>query len=498
MSELLTESHEQAKAIVNFELPVEYENIVSVQTSPEDQDGFVRPMYTIDGVDRKVVFVNSSEDAQIPGENEDFSKVPTSPEALLAVAIDARPDDPKLRQMLDNITEKTYTDDETALIDDMSASLAVGPDGRIAYLDQTEGLALVISALIGNEQARELIIKKRKLHENYKEQKQKEETAELKRLNEESQSRSRVEQAEALKWGDVAFVHSTEHDIVRDTDGNVILHPVSYHRAGTPENYPRATIHFTVNSEVESHLQGSWSASNRLIVMGGAGFVEQNGTPARVNVIDTYWSRSPGEPLRLKDATVIEPTKDLDTIYSEDSETRIIRYLDKEEYSDEERRDIYLLQQEQYVKSQFPPDQWEEKMQYYRDPGSLSYNNDRIESLKGRESSALRSIALAAAMRQQGVSTPSVKLSGWSSTNPDFDAAYYALASSQDIPGGIHAGSPEAITEDSMLRGWTTPEKPHSHFIRGKTEVERTVVAYGFILPLKVTTEKRDEDESLA
>lgn len=484
MSELQVVSPEQEeKAVVNFELPSEYENIAKVETSPEDSEGFVRPMYTIDGIDRKIVFVNSKEQAEINGEGEDFSKIPTTPEAMLAVAIDARPDDPKLRQMLDNITEKTYTADEIGLIDDISAAVAIDSSGRIASQDQTEGFALVISALAGNEQARELIDKKRDQYYEHIESMKK---------NEESESSREAEPGKALEWGQVAFVHSTGHELIRDDNGEIILYPYSYHQAGTEQSYPRATIHFTVNSEVKGHLFGSWEASNRLIVMNGQTFVDENGYPARMNVIDTYWSQAPGEPLTLEGATIVEPSKDLAELFVEDREKHTISYLDKEEYSDEERRAIFILQQEKWIKSKYPESEWDYHLDLYKDSTS-PFVMERVESLRGKESSTLREIALAAAMKQQGVETPTVELYQWSSSNPEFDAGYGSLASELGIPLGIHSGSPEERLESTSASSSYSSENPYSRFTYGKLAAQQTLVAYGFIMPKKVTTKKPDD-----
>lgn len=497
MSELLTNKPEQEdKVEVSFELPSDYEGIVKVETSPVDNEGFVRPMYSIAGLDRKIVFVNSKEEVLIEGENEDFSRVPTSPEALLAVAIDARPDDPKLRQMLDNITEKTFTKEETELLDNMSAALAMESEDKIAPHDQTEGLALVISALIGNEAAKKLVNQKRNQYLTLTKAKQEEEKHKLK---------SEVEPGTALDWNQIAFVHSTPHELMRDESGNIVLYPYSHHHAGSETSYPRATLHFTVNSEVEGHLFGSWKASNRLIVTNGQRLLDNNTVsdkegekihlPARMNVIDTYWSQSPGEALNLEGATVVEPTPDLQEIFVEDSEGHVIRYLDKAEYTDDERKQIFLLQQEQFVKSHYPQEEWESHMKFYREDSVFS--KERIEALRSKESATLRKIALAAAMRQQGVDTPLVGLEQWSSNNPQFDASFNALAQSEGVSMGIHSQSPEDMLESRVNSGYYTALNPSSSFTQGKLEAQRTLVAYGFIMPIKKTTVKPSFMDSL-
>lgn len=488
MGETLTlnqEQNEQTK--VNFEISSEYEQIATVETSPEDGAGFVRPMYTIDGVDEKVVFVSPRKDVEIEGQGKDFAKVYTTPDGLLAEAVRVRPDDPRLAELLENIQNQTYTYVELGLLDDIAAAVSIGADGQMAPRNQTEGFALVLAALVGNEKARELVDKKREAYLEYIKQRREEYSQGIERWKQENKD---MEPVEPIEWGDIAFVHSTGHEFVRREDGTVELRPYSYHTAGTELSWPRATIHFTTNAEVESHVFGSWSKSNRLIVENGQNFVDSNGNPANMNSTDTWWSLNPGEALKLTVATVVEPTADLEDIFVDDVEHKTVKYLDKPEYTDEERRSIYKLLKETEIKSTYPEKDWEYFSSRYSDPGQ-----DELEALKGHESESLRKFALGAAMKQQGIDSKPLKLEQWSTNSPIFDRRYTALARELEISAGIHMSNAEQSIEESGKATEDDEISQHNIFTYGKLQAQRTVVAHGFVMPGKADAHPVDDSD---
>lgn len=477
MTETLSSSPEQKDNVdVKFELPSEYQQVCSVEASPQDSEGFVRPMYQLEGSPDKYIFVSPHRDVELAGDGETFHKVYASPEGLLGQAIKIRPEDPKLSQLLENIKEQTYTEEETGLLDDIAAAVAVDSEGKISALNQTEGFALVLVALTGNQKARELIDAKRHTYYEYAKQKQAERAR---------QSSREAEPGQSLSWNQVAFVHSTSHNLLRDKDGNLELRPYSYHHAGTETAWPRSTIHFTVNSEVESHMEGHWSASNRMIVYGGQAFVDSNGYPANMNVIDTYWSVSPGQWLELRGASVVEPTPDLEEIFIEDPDNKVVRYRDKPEYTAEERKEIYKLQRVDEVKKYHDQQDWD----YYLSQIDLESKlaEEAIDALAGNEQTVLRKLALDAAMKQQGVSTGPIRLGQWSSGNPEFDAGYSALSAELSIPYGIHFGSYEHMIESRGDIKEADELNQYSSFQIGHLAAQRTVVANGFIATAKVS-----------
>lgn len=150
----------------------------------------------------------------------------------------------------------------------MLAAASVGDDGSVEENADVnlEGWPLVLSALSGDEVARGAV--DFKLDALLLDE----------RARSERQSKAGDENASSiLEFGDkevepipleqIAMIHSTPYDIVRDDDGDVVLHPTGHFRDG---NIPvsRASLHLTLNSRVYSHAQaqGAWGSKDKLIV----------------------------------------------------------------------------------------------------------------------------------------------------------------------------------------------------------------------------------------
>ena len=486
MPEKLTQlsQEQETKKQELFSLPKEYDNICTVETSNTDSEGFVRPVFRLEGSDEKYIFLGYGQDRPIELISQtEVKQINATPEGLLEEAIRLRPDDPKFEEMLVNIRNNTYTTDEIILLDDISAAISVDDESKFTVFDQTEGFALVLSALIGNDQARELLDRKLELYY---------ENIEFIKNKSKEENKRELDGVEPTSWDKIAFVHSTRHQFERDDDGTVELRPYGHHVIGSDKSYPRATIHFTVNSVVESHLAGSWENSNSLIVTSGDKIVSENGNPSSMNVIDTYWSTSPGEALVLKEASVITPISgELEYLVMLDSRGLLDRTQPEVPIliEDAEHNDVYYLlkKDDEYTDS--------DHMQILQldDPELFSlYSKDslslqrRIDNLKGREAETLGKIALGRAMRQQGIQSSPVKLEQWSSNDRELDKSFMALAGDLGVRYGIHEGAPHEIIEKSTFtRGLYTDEDPHSRFNFGELDAHRWLVAGGFIRTIK-------------
>ncbi len=74
---------------------------------------------------------------------------------------------------------------------------------------------------------------------------------------------------------------------------------------GRVDQFPRDTIHFSMNHPVESHSDGTFSARPFTVVTPMAGLLEANGAPAAMADVDTYFAVNPGEGLVLPIGTVV-------------------------------------------------------------------------------------------------------------------------------------------------------------------------------------------------
>ena len=73
------------------------------------------------------------------------------------------------------------------------------------------------------------------------------------------------------------------------------------------DRYPRSSVHFTANGEVQSHIWGNWSSNNKLIVTNFEDAHGANGNPRTMSVVDTWYTLKPQEGMTLPNARVIEP-----------------------------------------------------------------------------------------------------------------------------------------------------------------------------------------------
>lgn len=487
---------------LEFQPPsAEYEGVFTVSETPTDEEGFARPIFKIEGIDENIVFVSPrsglpkfqdmdvDQQGHATSEKGTFDFVDVTPASLLAKAIEMRPQDSRLSEIFENIQNQDYGDDELLLLDTISAAVGISTSGEKSSVAQTEGFALVLAGLIGNEKAKQILdIKLQEYYQISEGAKQRDESETKEWFETESADRD----VEPMPWSEVAFVHSTSHEITRDSEGGVILRPYSHHNEASEKAYPRATLHFTTNASVESHVFGQWSTSNTLIVANGQTTIDRNGNPARMQTIDTYWSVNPGQEFKLGNASLVIPSENLDVLLIENPDEKTIKYLDKPDYTDDERLSIYNL------RSKTSNPEWRDLTR--EDLQNMPDIKKNVDELKGSESKTLQKISLGLAMRQQGIDSPPLTLDAWSTSNGDFDKRYRALAGNAGIQYGIHSESPEHRLESAGSENYRSTHFGNSYnpLGTGRLEAERTVIAGGFISPKVIDRKSKDwwENES--
>jgi hypothetical protein len=97
----------------------------------------------------------------------------------------------------------------------------------------------------------------------------------------------------------IAVVHCTNYEPQRAGDEVLIGARLSH------TGYPRATVHFSLNHAVESHMYGSWTGTPYVVVAPLAGAIERSGLPENLHGVDTWWKLDLGQSVRLPGAHVI-------------------------------------------------------------------------------------------------------------------------------------------------------------------------------------------------
>lgn len=427
-------------------------------------DNIERPSFTF-GRDDEVLFVGVDETFDSATSPKPVTQVQATPEGILEEALKRNPNDQKLQSMLTNIKNKEFGEDEVKLLDSIIAAVAVDDAGKISQVEQTSGFALVLSALSGNKKAQKILDSKAKVFNENLSKARKEESERIKESFKESK---RFDDIEPVSYNEIVGVHSTEYPVVRDANGNVSLNPNAYYTPGSA----RASIHFTLNSEVTSHMGGQWDDTNKLIVTNTENIVKANGTPSNLNPIDSWWSVSPGEKLNLPKASVVNPYIDEAGYVKELEKRGLVKPGEKPPVvvEDAKTNDVFYFSK--------PADQYTDadRAQILEAVGKSS-DRRSVAELVGKESETLRRYALDLAMRQQKVSSGPEVLGQWGySYNTELADRISALNAREGINGSIHQGTRAQQLE--LSRG----TDPWNRFAVGaELETYRWLVAQGLI-----------------
>lgn len=148
-------------------------------------------------------------------------------------------------------------------------------------------------------------------------------------------------------------VHATKYKPKRNKDGLLYINATG---PATGYKYPRATVHFTLNQIVHSHMGGNWDATPFVILAPYNGIKEKNGNPREVATEDTFFIPNPDTGLVLPESThIVRPNNNMlfsigekvstyktDNFTNEEIET-ILPYMhpwDREEYEKYEKCDF--------------------------------------------------------------------------------------------------------------------------------------------------------------
>lgn len=387
-----------------------------------------------------------------------------TPQELLQEALLYRPNDKKLLSMLNNFNNKKYGKNETRLLDEIAASISIDKRGRMSQNEDTAGYAHVLSSLMGDQDATRLVSLKRKsLY------------SELDKIKQIKQKEARANPQDTdATWDDKVFIHSTARGVNIDKKGNALIYSAGDATRGTPDSVPRSTVHTTINAPVESHMGGQWGNENQLIVGNAKKVLSSNNSPSILNVTDTAFPLSPGQPLRIPNASVVTPVSDAEKYKKLLMEKKLISNDGNTPpfiINDDKSNDVlYFIKKEGTYTD-------DDRIAILRDTGYPAKPKDIV----GRETDILKDEALTRAMRQQKVEGRPQKLGQWGTSNPSFDQGVYRLAAQKGLSGGIHQGSPSQLLEMSAIdnRSYYSSQKTPNRFGNADIHSIRHVVASG-------------------
>lgn len=261
--------------------------------------------------DKKIVFgLTDSIDWQ---DDTEFESIPINPYEISGYSETSK----EGKEFADKwIFARMQHDNERDIQDNVPYDVSTSRKGDSSYVD-----ALLYAASRGDQGAAEklddLAARGRKVVEQ---ERKKILDAERERADKRRAAIS-AERMDDLGLDDLFVVHETKYETQTDENGDIILRPHGDYemldedgnpkidKDGIPFDFYRDSIHFAVNHVVDGHVMRASSGDSNVIIVPLRSVVEANqGSLDTMYTVDTYFTPSPGQPLKLPGAIVIKNT----------------------------------------------------------------------------------------------------------------------------------------------------------------------------------------------
>ncbi len=278
--------------------------------------------------------------------------VESNPTALLdlAVLLGAKTDQEyqinRRSAHLKIITEKVQD-----MIDKIIASKIYDTNGEKRSEVSYEGELLTILTLMGNMEAQTL------LEQSYQVLQKSDATITRARQEEIKEWGEKNKDAERIEIGELIAVHATRY-LPKKHKGKKIIKSTF---DATGWEVPRNTVHSALNHHVSGHSYGSWDETPYVIMTPLADMIKDNGNPALLNTVDTYFEVSPGTGLKLPETTWIVRPGSL-------NEGEIITYNE-------------VNQEVRYKTDRLRPADLKMLCSYYDDRQRVTFNNELFREI---------------------------------------------------------------------------------------------------------------------
>lgn len=219
--------------------------------------------------------------------------VESSPRALLDLAFQLGIEDKQLRELRKKMSHKEMTNEGEEMMDKIIASKVISEDGEFRFDRNTDGEALFILALQGDEQAGEILDKK--LEKMKEKDREREENLNKIIAEQGGRGEKSAGEKESLKLDSLVAVHATGYR-PHEKDGSLNIKSTF---DGTGWSDPHNTVHFALNHHVASHMYGGWDSQPYVVLSPLKEVINSNKRPDALNTVDTYFEVSPGRTLSL-------------------------------------------------------------------------------------------------------------------------------------------------------------------------------------------------------
>jgi len=262
----------------------------------------------------------------------------------------------------------------------------------------------------------------------------------------------------------LVLVHATSFEPQRGTDGSVELR-TRFDTTG----YARASLHFTLNHRVVSHMYGQWDGSGYVVVAPYAGAQGRNGDPANLLGVDTWWQCNPGEAVALPGAVVVRLDPNVHDLMTRVGRDVVVKSSNFTE------ADIATLQ----AAGVLDLDAVEATIQ----------NQLEYKAIEAADVAGVREALIAGAARDLAVDTSIVELGGSITFGGDWacglEPEITALAHERGLAHSAHCNAPSYDAES--LNGSFFGHEPrtgHSGgLLRADSATRRVAIAAGVVAP---------------
>ena len=248
---------------------------------------------------------------------------------ILDVAFSLGVQDEALRDLRQKLVQTNRFDDRSEeMLDQIIAAKMIDDNGSLKTKTDTEGEALLLLALQGDEAAQNILkTKLSKLRDL--EQKNKEDN-----LNEKKRKFEEIgnQDAKPLPLDKLIMVHLTKYSPEYNTAENTWDIQTTFD--GTKGIVPRTTIHTSLNHSVTpaGFSYGTWEDTPIAVISPMEKVIDKNGKPAVLNTVDTIFEVSPGRRLQVPEdgSVLIKPgiTKDPGSLFEKTSDNEIVYTTD--------------------------------------------------------------------------------------------------------------------------------------------------------------------------
>lgn len=249
------------------------------------------------------VYTTQFEKQELSSDAKDHYIVNKSLLGVVDLALKLGSQDPTLLDLQKELQQGKYSERALFLIDALVASNAVDDNGELTDGTSTNAEALVLLSLLEDPHAKNIV---QKHVEDFRRQEEK--------IKMGSKTENRENTAKPFDPKELACVHATRYMPLVNEAGQYQIQTTS---DATDNALFRNTIHFTLNHKVGAHGGGSWAEAGVVLISPFEKMMQQNGKPAVLNTVDTFWAQNPGTPITLPSETlmVLPGSKDISGLY---------------------------------------------------------------------------------------------------------------------------------------------------------------------------------------